>query len=90
MHANGGVSAWRMRLRSAFKDYNALANGVLKTLATQIPEIDISSISAPPPARPSAPGAPVTPRGPPETKIEPPPPGGAGQWLGEGPRPRGR
>ncbi len=61
MLANGGVPAWRMRLRGAFKDYNALANGVLKTLATEVPEIDISAIGAPRWARNAGPGAPVTP-----------------------------
>ena len=60
MHANGGVPAWRMRLRSAFKDYNALANGVLKTLAVEIPEIDVSGIGAPKWPRAAEPGAPVT------------------------------
>ena len=28
LHANGGLMAWRARLRRAFPDYNALANGV--------------------------------------------------------------
>jgi 4-hydroxyphenylacetate 3-monooxygenase len=88
MHANGGVPAWRQRLRSAFKDYNALANGVSKTLAVDIPEIDVSAIGAPPSPRASAPGAPVTPRGPAEPKTEPPSEGAAGQWLGEAARPR--
>ena len=82
MHANGGVPAWRMRLRSAFKDYNALANGVLKTLSVDMPEIDISSIAAPP--RPAAPGAPVSSGPPPSPKIQPSPAESrAGQWLGE-------
>jgi 4-hydroxyphenylacetate 3-monooxygenase len=87
MHANGGVSAWRLRLRSAFKDYNALANGVLKTLAADMPKIDVSSIGGPQsPA--SAPGAPVTPSAPAEPKLKPPSGEAAGgQWLGEGVRP---
>jgi aromatic ring hydroxylase len=60
MHANGGVPAWRMRLRSTFKDYNALANGVLRTLAIEMPEIDVAAIGAPQWPRMAAPGAPVT------------------------------
>ena len=63
MHANGGVPAWRMRLRAAFKDYNALANGALKTLAIDMPEIDVASVGAPRWSRSAGPGAPVTPSG---------------------------
>jgi hypothetical protein len=78
-----------MRLRAAFKGYNALANGVLKTLSEEMPEIDVSAIGVPPPARPVAPGAPVTPRGPSEAKIESPSAqGAAAPWSGEGSRPR--
>ncbi len=62
MLANGGVPAWRMRLRGAFKDYNALANGVLRTLAVETPEIDVSSILSPKWPRNSGPGAPVAPK----------------------------
>ena len=47
MHANGGVPAWRMRLRGAFKDYNSLANGVLAALSVEMPAIDIASIGVP-------------------------------------------
>ena len=80
MHANGGVPAWRMRLRGAFKDYNALANGVLRTLDVEMPEIDVSAIAAAP--RPTAPGAPVEP---PQPRIDKPSAESrAGQWLGEG------
>ena len=85
MHANGGVPAWRMRLRNAFKDYNALANGVLKTLNVEMPEIDVSSIAAPP--RPAAPGAPVSPSPPPPMIETPSAEARAGRWLGEGSRP---
>lgn len=88
MHANGGVPAWRMRLRSAFKDYNALANGVLRTLDVEMPEIDISSIAAPP--RPTAPGAPVSQSAPPPKIETPTAETRAGQWLGEGARPPGK
>src|ERR1044072_3987382 len=33
LHANGGMPAWRARLRRAFPDYTALANGVLRALS---------------------------------------------------------
>jgi aromatic ring hydroxylase len=46
LHANGGVMAWRARLRRAFPDYNALANGVLQALSVDMPEIDLSSLRA--------------------------------------------
>jgi aromatic ring hydroxylase len=46
LHANGGVVAWRARLRRAFPDYNALANGVLQALSVDMPEIDLSSLRA--------------------------------------------
>ena len=85
MHANGGVPAWRMRLRTAFKDYNALANGVLKTLATDVPEVDVSAIGAPQWPGASGPGAPVTSSTPPGPRIDlPSAQHAAGQWLGEG------
>ena len=60
MLANGGVPVWRMRLRSAFKDYNDLANGVLKTLEVEAPEIDVSGVGAPGWARASGPGGPLS------------------------------
>lgn len=46
LHANGGLVAWRARLRRAFPDYNALANGVLQALSVDMPEIDLSSLRA--------------------------------------------
>jgi len=54
LHANGGLPAWRGRLRRAFEDYNALANGVMHQLTVAMPEIDLSSIRAAPmvPRRP--------------------------------------
>jgi 4-hydroxyphenylacetate 3-monooxygenase len=54
LHANGGMTAWRSRLRRAFEDYNALANGVLGGLAVPMPAIDLGSIRAAPlaPRRP--------------------------------------
>ena len=46
LHANGGLVAWRARLRRAFPDYNALANGVLQALSVDMPEIDLASLRA--------------------------------------------
>ena len=56
-HASGGMQNWRSWLRRSFKDYNELANAVLRQLDFPMPEIDLSSIAAaPPPMR-----RPVTP-----------------------------
>jgi aromatic ring hydroxylase len=44
LHANGGVSAWRERMRSWFDDYNQLANGVLSNLTIEMPELDVHAI----------------------------------------------
>jgi 4-hydroxyphenylacetate 3-monooxygenase len=56
-HASGGMQNWRSWLRRSFKDYNELANAVLRQLDFPTPEIDLSSIAAaPPPMR-----RPVTP-----------------------------
>jgi 4-hydroxyphenylacetate 3-monooxygenase len=46
LHANGGLMAWRARLRRAFPDYNALANGVLRGLSLDMPAIDLDSLRA--------------------------------------------
>ena len=61
LHANGGIPAWRTRLRQYFSRYNELANGVLRALSVEMPEIDIASFGdvamaprrqvTPPPAR---------------------------------------
>jgi len=48
LHANGGLLAWRARLRRAFPDYNALANGVLRALSLDMPAIDLESLRAAP------------------------------------------
>jgi len=48
LHANGGLTAWRGRLRRGFESYNELANGVLRQLSLAMPEIDLSSIPAAP------------------------------------------
>ncbi len=61
LHANGGIPAWRGRLRRFFADYNTLANGVLRTLKLDMPAVDLTSIKEMPlaPRRPVAgPGAP--------------------------------
>jgi aromatic ring hydroxylase len=52
LHANGGLPAWRGRIRRSFDRYNELANGVLRALDIDMPEIDLGSIRA----------APMTPR----------------------------
>jgi hypothetical protein len=44
MHANGGVPQWRSRHRMLFEDYNQLANGVLKALEIEMPQIDVSGL----------------------------------------------
>lgn len=65
LHANGGVSAWRERMRSWFDGYNQLANGVLRLLSVEMPEMNVNTVrDAPlasrravtPPAPPSEPG----------------------------------
>ena len=47
-HASGGMPNWRGWLRRNFRDYNALANAVLKQLDLPMPEIDLSSIGTAP------------------------------------------
>ncbi len=75
MHANGGVPAWRMRVRTLFKDYNRLANAALEALAVEMPRIDVSSIAVPQ----MPPGGPLAGLGP---RIAGPDLRAAGQWLG--------
>ena len=48
LHANGGIPAWRGRLRRGFEDYNKLANAVLQQLSVAMPEIDLNHIRAMP------------------------------------------
>ncbi len=43
LHANGGTPGSRLRLRRNFEDYNKLANGVLRKLTVEMPEIDIDN-----------------------------------------------
>src|SRR5262249_19830043 len=62
LHANGGLLAWRARLRRHFDRYNELGNSVRQNLSVEMPKIDVSSIKSmpmaprrqvsPPPARP--------------------------------------
>ena len=86
MHANGGVAAWRMRMRSLFGSYNELANGVLKALDIEMPKIDVSVLQRGPgfPIQP-----PPTPGGSAAVKIDGPADvRAATQWLGNpGPNP---
>jgi 4-hydroxyphenylacetate 3-monooxygenase len=61
LHANGGLPAWRARLRRSFTRYNELANGVLRALDLDMPAIDLDSLRAMPlpqrrPVAPPAPG----------------------------------
>ena len=44
LHANGGIPAWRGRLRSYFSRYNELANGVLRALDVDMPAIDLNNL----------------------------------------------
>jgi 4-hydroxyphenylacetate 3-monooxygenase len=60
LHANGGIPAWRGRLRRCFTSYNELANGVLRALSLPMPKIDLGSIRAIPMA--------------PRRQVTPPPP----------------
>jgi aromatic ring hydroxylase len=48
LHASGGVTAWRGRLRRNFARYNELANAVLRQLDLAMPQIDVSEIGAAP------------------------------------------
>ena len=44
LHANGGMQAWRIRLRRSFSRYSELANGVLRTLELDMPAIDLDGL----------------------------------------------
>jgi aromatic ring hydroxylase len=57
LHGNGGMQAWRHRLRRSFEDYNLLANAVTRQLNVPLPHIDLSAIRS----APMAPRRPVTP-----------------------------
>jgi len=57
LHANGGIPAWRGRLRRCFSRYNELANGVMRALDLEMPAIDLDSLRE----APLTPRRPVTP-----------------------------
>jgi 4-hydroxyphenylacetate 3-monooxygenase len=59
LHANGGLPAWRGRIRRSFDRYDELANAVLQSLDREMPKIDLGSIRA----APIAPRRVVTPPG---------------------------
>src|SRR5256884_8197845 len=44
LHANGGLQAWRARLRRSFARYNELANGVTRALSLDMPGIDMNGL----------------------------------------------
>ncbi len=44
LHANGGMPAWRIRLRRSFSRYSELANGVLRALDLDMPTIDLDGL----------------------------------------------
>jgi 4-hydroxyphenylacetate 3-monooxygenase len=44
LHANGGIPAWRARLRRHFKDYSNLPNRILKMLDLDMPEVDLEAL----------------------------------------------
>ena len=48
LHASGGMAMWRAWLRRNFKDYNGLANAVLRALDLSMPEIDLTDIRTAP------------------------------------------
>jgi aromatic ring hydroxylase len=62
LHANGGLPAWRARLRRCFSGYNELANGVLRALSLDMPAIDLEHLRAVamPQRRPVTPPPPPT------------------------------
>jgi hypothetical protein len=57
LHASGGMQSWRGRLRRSFRDYNELANAVIKHIDIDMPKIDVGNIPALPiaPRRVNAP-----------------------------------
>jgi len=59
LHANGGIAAWRGRLRRAFDRYNELANGVVQSCGLAMPDIRLDAIRE----APLAARRPVTPPG---------------------------
>jgi len=68
LHANGGIPAWRARLRRDFTRYNELANGVLRALTLDMPAIDLNRLRA----------IPLAPRRPVSVRPATPPPSNPG------------
>ena len=64
LHANGGTTTWRGRLRRRFDRYNELANAVTKHAGSAMPDVNLDSIRDAPLAarRPVNPLAPPKPR----------------------------
>jgi aromatic ring hydroxylase len=56
LHANGGLPAWRGRIRRYFDRYNELANAVVRGLPVEMPRIDLDRLRE----IPLAPRRPVT------------------------------
>lgn len=48
LHASGGMPGWRAWLRRSFKDYNSLANAVVKAIDLPMPAIDVAGIGTAP------------------------------------------
>jgi hypothetical protein len=44
LHASGGIPTWRNRLRRWFRDFNELANGVMKILDLDMPMLDLNGL----------------------------------------------
>jgi aromatic ring hydroxylase len=61
LHASGGMPNWRGWLRQNFRDYDELANAVLRSIDLPMPAVDVSNIPAAPIARrrPVSPPAPA-------------------------------
>ncbi|HEY2539664.1 MAG TPA: 4-hydroxyphenylacetate 3-hydroxylase C-terminal domain-containing protein, partial [Stellaceae bacterium] len=57
LHSNGGLPAWRNRLRRCYDRYEELANGVLQQLGLPMPNVDLRAI----PEAPMVARRPVTP-----------------------------
>ena len=57
LHANGGIPAWRGRLRRYFSRYSELANRVMKSANVDMPTLDLEGLRA----APLQPRRPVTP-----------------------------
>ena len=52
LHASGGLTAWRARLRAWFDSYSELANGVQHLLTVDLPDMDLDYLREVPNERP--------------------------------------